>query len=64
MIPDGGVGTGVDRFTGQGTAASWRGSIFYQSATQGLARLTGMAVVFEYEVDENDNVRGSFWEWK
>ena len=61
MIPDGGVGKGVDRFTGQGTAASWRGSIFYQSATQGL---TGMALVFEYEADENDNVRGSSSEWK
>ena len=57
-------GQGVGRFTGRGTAVSWRGAIFYQTASEGLARLNGLAVVFEYEVDENGNVEARTWEWK
>ena len=55
---------GVGRFTGKGGGVSWRGAIYYQTASQKLARLNGIAVIFEYEVDENDNTHVKFWEWK
>ena len=57
-------GQGVGRFTGKGRAVSWRGAIYYQTASQKLARLNGVAVIFEYEVDENDNTHAKLWEWK
>ncbi len=57
-------GTGIGRPTGKGMAASWRGSIYYTTASQKLARLNGVAVVFEWEVDEQGNAKGAGWEWK
>ncbi len=58
------TGQGIGRPKGRGMAASWRGCIYYQTASQKLARLNGIAAVFEYEVDENGNTQGSGWEWK
>ncbi len=67
MTKDGEVATwtgqGIGKFTGGG-GVSWRGAIFYQTASKKLARLNGMVAVFEYEVDGNGNTRGSAWEWK
>lgn len=55
---------GVGRPTGQGAAASWRGVLFYQSTAPEFARLNGIAVVFEYETDEEGRTYAKVWEWK
>ncbi|MFZ3168797.1 MAG: hypothetical protein WA130_14375 [Candidatus Methanoperedens sp.] len=68
MTKDGEVaawtGQGVGRFTGSGSAVSFRGAVYYQTTSAKLARLNNIAVVFEYETDENGNTHGKFWEWK
>ncbi len=58
------IGTGAGRFTGQGSATSFRECVYYQTASQKLARLNGIAVVYEWEVDENGNAQAILWEWK
>src|SRR5437879_6349580 len=45
-------GVGVGRFVGQG-AVSWRGALFYETDAEELASLNGIAVLFEYEIDES-----------
>jgi hypothetical protein len=57
-------GQGVGKVVGRGAAASWRGAIYYQTTSQKLARLNGIAVVFEYEVDEAGKTAAKIWEWK
>jgi hypothetical protein len=57
-------GTGIGKPTGKGMAASWRGAIFYTTQSSRLARLNGVTVVFEWDVDENGNAKGTTWEWK
>jgi hypothetical protein len=57
-------GGGAGRFTGDGTAVAWRGAIYYQSASPRLARLHGMAVVFEYETDASGKSEAKSFEWK
>jgi hypothetical protein len=57
-------GTGAGRFTGRGSAVSFRGVVYFQTTSQKLARLSGTAVVYEWEVDENGNGQASFFEWK
>ena len=57
-------GQGVGRFTGHGMAAVWRGAIFFQTASERLARLNGIAVVFEFETDENGKIANKLFEWK
>ena len=68
MTRDGAVGTwsgaGVGRFTGQGTAVSFRGAVYFQTMPQQLARLTRVAVLYEWEIDANGNTQTPFWEWK
>jgi hypothetical protein len=56
--------TGTGHPTGKGSAAKWRGSVFYQTPSQKLARLNGMCVLFEYDVDENGNSKGAVHEWR
>lgn len=58
------VGQGVGRFTGRGTGVSWRGAVYYQTASPSLARLNGVAGIFEYETDEEGNTHAKLWEWK
>lgn len=58
------TGTGIGRSTGSGLAASWRGSICYQTTSQALAVLNKVAGIFEFEVDENGNTFGKVWEWR
>jgi len=58
------TGTGVGRFTGHGSAVSFRGVVYFQTASQKLARLNGVAVLYEWEVDEHGNAHTPFWEWK
>lgn len=58
------TGTGVGKPTGKGSAASWRGAIFFQTSSQRLAGLNKIATLFEYEIDENGNTSAKLWEWK
>jgi hypothetical protein len=68
MTADGGMATwrgqGVGRLTGRGSAVNWRGAIYYQTASRQLARLNGVAAVYEFNVDENGNTQAQIWEWK
>lgn len=68
MTSDGEVGTwtaaGVGRFTGRGSAVSFRGAIYFQVPSEKLARLNRVAVLYEWEVDENGNAQTPLWEWK
>jgi hypothetical protein len=68
LTRDGDVGTwtaaGVGRFTGQGSAVSFRGAIYFQTVPQTLARLTQAAMLYEWEVDEHGNAHTPLWEWK
>lgn len=57
-------GTGVGRFTGRGSATSWRGVVYYQTASETLARLNGVAVLFEHEEDESGKSETKYYEWK
>ena len=57
-------------WVGQGTGKmhpngiSFRGAVYYETASPKLARFNGMAVVFEHESDANDNTSTKYWEWK
>ena len=68
LTRDGDVGTwtgaGVGRFTGQGSAVSFRGAVYFQTVPQKLARLTQIAVLYEWEIDEHGNAHTPWWEWK
>jgi hypothetical protein len=57
-------GQGAGRFTGHGTAVAYRGAIYFQTSSQRLARLNGIAVVFEYESDESGKTTDKTYEWK
>jgi hypothetical protein len=58
------TGAGVGRFTGQGSAVSFRGAIYFQTVPQKLARLSQVAVLYEWEIDGQGNAHTPFWEWK
>lgn len=57
------VGQGTGRFQPTG-GLSWRGAVYYETASPKFARLNGQAAVFEHETDANDNVVTKTWEWK
>lgn len=57
-------GNGVGRFTGQGSGVSFRGVVYYQTASERFSRLNGLAGVFEYETDAAGNTALKVWEWK
>jgi hypothetical protein len=57
------VGQGVGHFK-QGGGMSWRGTVYFESASAKFAKLNGTASVFEHESDANDNTSTKFWEWK
>jgi len=56
-------GYGVGKFVRPG-AVSWRGTLLYETSSQKLARLNGIAVLFEYEIDESGKSEGRLYEWK
>ena len=57
-------GSGIGRFK-QGGTISYRGSVVYQTTSQGkLTSLNNAVIVFEYDVDANDNSVQKGWEWK
>lgn len=57
------TGTGVGHFTNDGGVA-WRGALYFQTQAPALARLNGIAVVFEYGVDGSGKTEAKFFEWK
>lgn len=57
------TGTGVGKF-GPGGAVSYRGMLFFQTASQKLARVNNACGAFEYEVDPSGNTTSKIWEWK
>jgi hypothetical protein len=56
-------GSGQGKF-GAGGAVSYRGMLFYRTASQKLARLNNMCGAFEYDVDADGNTSAKVWEWK
>ncbi|MFC9397211.1 MULTISPECIES: hypothetical protein [unclassified Streptomyces] len=56
-------GSGVGRFTESG-GVSWRGGLFWETASAEFARLNGVAGMFEFETEESGKVSGTLWEWK
>jgi hypothetical protein len=56
-------GQGVGTLKPDG-AVSYRGAIYYSTASPKLVRLNTIAVIFEFEVDANGNTHTKSWEWK
>jgi hypothetical protein len=56
-------GQGAGKPTGKGLGARWRGA-FCHTSSRNLARLNGIAVVFEHDVDDKGNTQTKLWEWK
>ena len=57
------VGQGAGSIRKDGSV-SYRGALFYHSASPKWARLNAVAAVFEYEVDPQGNTTAEMWEWK
>ena len=57
------VGQGVGRMKQDG-GVSYRGAIYYQTASPAWQRLSAIANVFEFEVDAQGNSKAQLWEWK
>src|ERR1700749_4516209 len=55
---------GAGKFTNAAGAASFRGAIYYSAQSAALAKLNGLAVVYEWDVDESGNALLKAWEWK
>ena len=56
-------GSGLGKFKERG-AVSYRGILYYRTASQKLARLNTAPGVFEYEVDSGGKTQSKVWEWK
>ena len=56
-------GAGVGHFLPNGSIA-WRGALYFQTASQKLARLNGVVGVYEYDIEANGTQKGKIWEWK
>jgi hypothetical protein len=56
-------GSGAGKFTERG-GVMFRGAVYYQTNAERLLALNGLAVIFEYEVDENGNTKTIAFEWK
>lgn len=57
------LGQGVGLPKGKG-AVSFRGAIYFDTSSKKLSALNSMAVLFEYEVDEEGNFTSQMYEWK
>lgn len=55
---------GAGNFTNAAGAVAFRGAIYYASQSPALAALNGLAVVYEWNVDENGKAVFKGWEWK
>jgi hypothetical protein len=56
-------GVGIGKF-GAGGSVSYRGCLSYSTSSTKLARLNGLAGIFEFEVDGDGNTVSKIWEWK
>jgi hypothetical protein len=56
-------GQGLGKF-GAGGAVSYRGALYFSSASPKLERLNNVVGAYEYEVDAQGNTHTKFWEWK
>lgn len=56
-------GGGVGTIKSDG-GASYRGAIYYASSSPKWAHLSGVAAIFEFDVDAEGNSRAQLWEWK
>jgi hypothetical protein len=56
-------GIGIGKF-GAGGSVSYRGCLSYSTPSTKLARLNGLAGVFEFEVDADGSTVSKIWEWK
>jgi len=67
MTKNGEIGTwtaaGVGKFTGEGSAVSFRGAVYFQTVPQSLARLRTVAALYEWDIDAEGNAHAPFWEW-
>ena len=43
--------------------AEYRGSVFFNTSSQKLARLNSIVGVFEYDVDKEGSTQEKLWEW-
>ena len=57
------IGSGVGKLQERG-AVSYRGVVYFRSASQKLARLNNAVGVFEFETDGEGKVDWKIWEWK
>ena len=57
------TGTGLGHF-GPGGSISYRGMLFFKTASKKLARLNNACAAFEYEVDPKGSTVSKLWEWK
>ena len=58
-------GTGVGHMLGHAGAASWRGALYFFSASPHFAPLNAVVVLFEFEIDETArNMEIKYFEWK
>ena len=56
-------GAGVGS-VGAGGSVSYRGAVYYSTASQKFARLNTVAGVFEFQSDAQGNTSSKTWEWK
>jgi hypothetical protein len=56
-------GAGVGKL-GAGGAASYRGAVYFRTASPKFARLNSVAGMFEFEADAQGNTHSKTWEWK
>ena len=56
-------GNAMGHFKERG-AISYRGILYYRTASQKLAQLNKVAGVFEYEIDPEGKTTAKIWEWK
>ena len=56
-------GQGVGLLSADGSV-SYRGAVYYSTASQKLASLNKVAAIFEFDVDANGNTHSKSWEWK
>jgi hypothetical protein len=56
--------TGTMKMEKKGPMPVWRGVLYIMSPTPKWSALNGKAVVYEYEMDENENTHVKLYEWK
>lgn len=55
--------TGSGRFANRSGAVAFRGALYHETVSEALAALNGLAVVFEWDVDEGGNASLQGWQW-